>query len=117
MEVRDHAAYRKDSRKDGNRTITLTIGGEFYDKLEKAANRLNTIEWCKGNTPASVFKDFVWQLMGESIMCYKCLAGTIADFIDTRLKKQDTLEARLFRRADPADRKRRAEVRSALLKD
>lgn len=97
-----------------NRTITLTIGGEFYDKLEKAANRLNTVEWCKGNTPASIFRDFVWRLMGESIMCYNALVGTIADFVDTRLKVQDTLEARLYRRADPADRKRREEVRRAL---
>ena len=106
-------------RLDGrNRTITLTIGGEFYDTLEKAAKRLNTVEWCKGNTPASVFDDFVWQLMGESIMCYSALVGTIADFIDTHVREhEDTLDARLHRRDNPLDRKRRNEVRRVLLAD
>lgn len=99
-----------------NRTITLTIGGEFYDDLETAAKRLNTVEWCKGNTPASVFREFVWRLMGESIMCHSTLVGTIADCIDTGIHfNDDSLEARLFRRDNPADRERREEVRTALM--
>lgn len=99
-----------------DRTITLTIGGEFYDNLERAAKRMNTVEWCKGNTPLTVFRDFVWCYIGECFKLYSTLAGTIADFVDTRVQCDDSLEARLYRRANPKDRERREEMRSALLK-
>ena len=108
------ATVRLDRR---NRTVTLTIGGRFYDNLERAAKRMNTVEWCKGNTPLTVFRNFVWSCMGECIMPYSTLAGTITDFIDTHTQCDDSLEARLYRRMNPKDRERRDEMRSALLRD
>ena len=98
-----------------NRTVTLTIGGEFYANLEKAAKRLNAVKWGKGNTPSTVFRDFVWELMGESIICYSTLVGTIADFIDTGVRyDRNDLDAMLHLRDNPKDIKRRDQVRAAL---
>ena len=60
---------RKDAQKSGcarcadEKKITLVIDGEWYQNLKRVADTMNTVSWCHGNTPETVFKEFVlWSL-------------------------------------------------------
>lgn len=53
--------------KTAERTITLTIDGSRYDLLERVANAMNSVSWCSGNTPESVFDEFVSPLAEDML--------------------------------------------------
>lgn len=53
------ATKRATRRTAQKRRITFTVDGERYADLERVARAMNKTSWCKGNTPESVFEEFV----------------------------------------------------------
>ena len=53
------ATKRATRRTAQKRRITFTVDGERYANLERAARAMNKTSWCNGNTPESVFEEFV----------------------------------------------------------
>jgi len=53
------ATKRATRRTAQKRRITFTVDGERYANLERVARAMNQTSWCNGNTPESVFEEFV----------------------------------------------------------
>ncbi len=53
------ATKRATRRTEQKRRITFTVDGERYANLERVAQAMNKTSWCTGNTPESVFEEFV----------------------------------------------------------
>lgn len=53
------AMKRATRRTAQKRRITFTVDGERYANLERVAQAMNKTSWCNGNTPESVFEEFV----------------------------------------------------------
>ncbi len=53
------AMKRATRRTAQKRRITFTVDGERYANLEQVAQAMNKTSWCNGNTPESVFEEFV----------------------------------------------------------
>ena len=53
------ATKRATRRTAQKRRITFTVDGERYARLERVARAMNKTSWCNGNTPETVFEEFV----------------------------------------------------------
>ena len=72
------AKKRATQRTAQKRRITFTVDGERYANLERVARAMNKTSWCNGNTPESVFEEFV--------LCFtECLLDSPSELCDAIL--------------------------------
>ncbi len=74
------ATKRATRRTAQKRRITFTVDGERYSRLERVARAMNKTSWCNGNTPETVFEEFVLPfaetfLDSSDELCFSILDG------------------------------------------
>ena len=74
------ATKRATRRTAQKRRITFTVDGERYARLERVARAMNKTSWCNGNTPETVFEEFVLPfaetfLDSSDELCFSILTG------------------------------------------
>jgi hypothetical protein len=69
---------------DSNRALTVTIDGDQFGLLERAARAINACKWTEDdNTPKSVFQSFVWDWLEDIWENRGALAESILEGIAT----------------------------------
>jgi len=77
------ATKRTTRRTAQKRSITFTVDGERYARLERVARAMNRTSWCNGNTPETVFEEFVLPCAENFLDSTTELCGFILEGIAT----------------------------------
>jgi hypothetical protein len=92
---------------DSNRALTVTIDGDEFGLMERAARAMNACKWTDGdNTPKSVFESFVWDWLEDVWERRGELAESILDAVATD-------PARLIPAPEPLHSERKEELKAA----
>ena len=100
------ATKRTTQRTAKKRCITFTVDGERYANLERVARAMNQTSWCNGNTPESVFEEFV-------ISWAENFLDSPYELCDTILSGIATSDDGLTEAPEPMHTARIAELRNA----
>jgi len=72
------------ARKPRKRSLTVTVGGEWYRNLDRIARAMNTTSWGgNDNTPETVFDAFLWPFLEDLLDSPSELGGLILSGIAT----------------------------------
>lgn len=80
------------TKQHGN-AVTITLDGEQFETLQRAADALRKLDWCGGDdTPETVCREFVAWGLWEEFDHPLALADTILDCIDYKANGDAELE-------------------------
>ena len=76
------------------RTISIEVNGEVYADLQRMADAMNSVEWCKiVNTPESIVKEFFLCVGSYRDMCDNVTEAIYTGFEDNTPLERERIKA------------------------